>query len=202
MNAKASIIYYPTTRYISFFRQPYILSQILHFLRTLWQGGTEYLHILDKFDGRDMFWKYISSCISVFSSSEFIPLTMMSDEEVTTKAFQYQCQSSVLHIMAHDIFLRRHLVQFEKTLVKPDASASTTVVTNTDQATRGKDNKAIMLKHARPSCAEKILLEWSNSSTMHKILQSYASCLYDKELILHAKVYILSILQGLLPENY
>lgn len=179
-------------------RQPYILSQILHFLRTLWQGGTEYLHILDKFDGRDMFWKYISSCISVFSSSEFIPLTMMSDEEVTTKAFQYQCQSSVLHIMAHDIFLRRHLVQFEKTLVKPDASASTTVVTNTDQATRGKDNKAIMLKHARPSCAEKILLEWSNSSTMHKILQSYASCLYDKELILHAKAVARAFVVGLI----
>lgn len=179
-------------------RQPYILSQILHFLRTLWQGGTEYLHILDKFDGRDMFWKYISSCISVFSSSKVIPLSMMTDEEVTAKAFQYQCQSSVLHIMAHDIFLRRHLVQFEKSLAKPDASSSTAAVTNTDQATRGKDNKAIMLKHARPSYAEKILLEWSNNSTMHKVLQSYASCLYDKELLLHAKAVARAFVVGLI----
>lgn len=182
-------------------RQPYILSQILHFLRTLWQAGTEYLHILDKFDGRDMFWKHISSCISVFSSSEVILLSKMSDEELKAKAFQYQCQSSVLHIMAHDIFLRRHLVQFEKTVAsvaKPDASSSTTVVTNTDQALTGKDNKAIMLKYARPSRAEKILLEWSNNSTMNKTLQSYGSCLYDKQLLLHAKAVARAFVVGLI----
>eukprot|EP01018_Ginkgo_biloba_P018782 Gb_15236 [translate_table: standard] len=178
--------------------QPQILSQILHFLKTLWQGGTEYIHILDKLQTRDMFWKYISSCISVSSSSEVCSLSNMNDDETLAKAFQYQCQSSTLQIMAHDIFLQRHLVQIERLETNSTSSSSTPVVNSIDKSPKGKDSKAMLLKYAGPSGAEKIILEWSKDSVMCSIFRSYAFCLYDKELLLHAKAVGRALVVGLI----
>ncbi|KAH9325907.1 hypothetical protein KI387_006085, partial [Taxus chinensis] len=169
-------------------RQPYILSQILHFLKTQWQGGAEYIHILDKLHKHEMFWKYISTCVSKFSFSK------MNIDEAISKAFHYQCQSAVLHIMANDIFLRRHLVQTEKTLTKSNDSLSN----NTNKFTMGNGDNSMMLKYAGPSGAEKVLLDWNENSVIRKILQSYASCLYDKELVLHAKAMGRAFVVGLI----
>ena len=58
------------------------------------------MHILDKFHNQDMFWKYISLCISEFFFGE------TTSDEALSKAFQYYCQYPVLHIMANEILLR------------------------------------------------------------------------------------------------
>lgn len=124
-------------------RQPYILSQILHFLKIHWQGGTECSHILDKIHNQDMFWKCLSSCISKFSFSK------VTIDEALSKAFQYICQCSVLHIMANEIFLQSHLVQTEKILTKSVASSSN----NINNCTTGYDDKHTMLKSTASSGA-------------------------------------------------
>ncbi|XP_059074406.1 uncharacterized protein LOC131045463 isoform X2 [Cryptomeria japonica] len=158
-------------------RQPYILSQILHFLKIHWQGGAECIHILHKLHNQHMFWKYISSSISKF------PFSNITIDEALSKAFQYNCQSSVLHIMANEIFIQNHLVQAEKILTKRAAASSN----NINNFTTGYDNKSMMSKSTGSSGALKVLLDWNENSVICRILQSYASCLYNKELLLDAK---------------
>lgn len=143
-------------------KNPHILLNVLIFLKALWQGTTQYLQILELFKTSEMFWKLLSSILTVVTDGHHKKLTT----KVTfCQAYRYQCCSAVLEIMACDLFLERKL------------SGSKSAGKRTSES-----------KAATSDDVQKILLAWCESSFLERLVYFSASCEYESGALLNASI--------------
>lgn len=162
---------------------PRILLNVLNFLKALWQGAGQYTNILESLKSSGKFWKHLSYSFSLITSLQSPGLEDITEVESHNLAYEYQCQSAILDIMAHDIFLKQRLLQAES-LVK-QATESNGGIENVVSAGQSKS--------ANDWGAEDILSSWYQSSVMCELIKSYTSCVYDNEILFHAKVTFLLV---------
>lgn len=159
---------------------PHVLLNVLNFLKTLWQGAVQYTNILELLKSSGKFWKHLSYSFSLITSLQSPELEDITEVESHNLAYKYQCQSAILDIMAHDIFLKQRLLQAES-LVK-QATKSKGGIENVGSAGRSKS--------ANDWGPEDILSSWYESSVLGELIKSYTSCAYDNEILFHAKVAV------------
>ena len=162
---------------------PRILLNVLNFLKALWQGAGQYTNILESLKSSGKFWKHLSYSFSLITSLQSPGLEDITEVESHNLAYEYQCQSAILDITAHDIFLKQRLLQAEF-LVK-QATESNEGIENVVSAGQSKS--------ANDWGAEDILSSWYQSSVMCELIKSYTSCAYDNEKLFHAKVTFLLV---------
>ncbi|CAN6544612.1 unnamed protein product [Malus baccata var. baccata] len=150
---------------------PRILLNVLNFLRALWQGAGQYTNILECLKSSEKFWKKLSGPISIFSSMQ-APPPENAETEVEDLSVRYQCQSAILEIIVHDMFLHKKLLHAESFVKQLPESQQNTV--------RSEKSKAADL--------EDILSAWCGSSVLGNLTKSLTYCEYDPELYLRAKV--------------
>lgn len=117
----------------------------------------------------------MSSFISVISSVEAPSPENITETEAQDLAFRYQCQSAILEIMAHDMFLHKKLLHLE-TLAK-EVPESQDRIQNT-----------VRLEKSKASDLVDILSAWCRSSVLDNLTKSLSYCEYDLKLYLRAKV--------------
>ncbi|XP_062077594.1 uncharacterized protein LOC133782343 [Humulus lupulus] len=96
--------------------KPFVLLNVLNFLKALWQRAAQYINILARLKSFEKFWKQLSKCISL-TSLDSLP-DSLTEMEALNLAYKYQCQSSIMEIMAYDMFLQNKLSRVES-LEKP-----------------------------------------------------------------------------------
>ncbi|KAF5200472.1 nucleoporin, partial [Thalictrum thalictroides] len=139
---------------------PHILLEVLTFLKVLWQGNAQYVQILEFFKTSEMFWKWLSSILEALTNNGRHKLLGNNSQSL---AYKYQCHSAVLDIMAYDLFLEKKILQV-------------------DYPTQQSSHKS------KASCPANVLNVWCESSALDNQIKSYASCEYDCEVLIHAKI--------------
>ncbi|KAL2650470.1 hypothetical protein R1flu_018598 [Riccia fluitans] len=196
-----------------------VLARVLFLLASIWDGGTDYLQIIEAFRSRNQFWKQLTSCLSFVCRSNSDTPTLyseimaaagtqeslilsMSKDELVEFAFRYSCEASVFSIMARDIFLQKHLVQ-----VGGKSSESRTFGGNENgkgipvggTVPAEKSNESSKDKQAfEPSGALQVVTEWCRTFQFDKITKSYECSLYDKDVVHRAKAEIRLLVVGLM----
>ncbi|BFG42271.1 hypothetical protein CerSpe_285450 [Prunus speciosa] len=154
---------------------PRILLNVLNFLRALWQGAAQYTNILECLKSSENFWKKLSSFISVISSVEAPSPEKITETEAQDLAFRYQCQSAILEIMAHDMFLHKKLLHLESLAKQVPES-------------QDRIQNTVRLEKSKASDLVDILSAWCGSSVLDNLTKSLSYCEYDLKLYLRAKV--------------
>lgn len=160
---------------------PHLLLSIVNLLKTFWEGGNQYIHVLNKIRSSEMFWKHLSSCMLAAQAENGLPMKNLNHDEIDRLSFRYQCQGIVLEIIAHELFLHEKLLQDEIS-EKQNSSTSKGKVENSLSSEISKSPNILRLKD--------ILLTWCESGNMSNLIKSYSSSGYDKEVIFHAKVAV------------
>ncbi|XP_062113179.1 uncharacterized protein LOC133824318 [Humulus lupulus] len=80
--------------------KPFVLLNVLNFLKALWQRAAQYINILVRLKISEKFKKQLSKCISL-TSLDSLP-DSLTEMEALNLAYKYQCQSSIMEIMAYD----------------------------------------------------------------------------------------------------
>jgi hypothetical protein len=188
---------------------PHILSRVLFLLASLWQGGIEYLRVIEAFSTRPNFWKTLTLSLSFSSSSQStssstpptlgVSVTDFTKQELLNHAFKFRCEASVLSIMACDIFLQQYLLypvsssDTAATVVSNGASNNATGGGNNNTMTATPNGLAVPGVAAKPvvsneSGALEMVSKWARASAISCILKSYVFCLYDKAVLFRAQV--------------
>lgn len=159
---------------------PCKLLNVLNFLKALWQGVGQYTNILEWLKGSGKFWKQLANSFSPIAELQSPKLDKMTEKDALSLAYKYQCQSIILEIMAHDLFLKKKLLHVES-LVKQATE------------TNGRLESAAsaeLSKSVNDSDLKDILSSWCQSSVLGSLIKSYTSCAYDNEILFHAKVTV------------
>lgn len=156
------------------------MLNVLNFLKALWQGAGQYTNILEWLKGSGKFWKQLANSFSPIAKLQSLKLEKMTEKEALSLAYKYRCQSTVLEIMAHDLFLKKKLLHVES-LVKQ--------ATGTNGGLESAAS-AELSKPVNDSDLKDILSSWCQSSVLVSLIKSYTSCAYDNEILFHAKVTI------------
>lgn len=159
-------------------RNARVLLSILNFMKALWQGAAQFFDILEAIRKSKNFWKHLSECVMLISRKEAPLLINLSETEAQNFAYEYQCQSAALDIMALEIFLQKKLLHVRS------------LVRQTDQSLKGKvgDLGTNAQVSAESKQLEDILLSWSDSPCLSILLNSSAACMYDTDIYLQAKI--------------
>ncbi|CAM6095025.1 unnamed protein product [Calypogeia fissa] len=193
--------------------KPQLLSRVLFLLASIWEGGIEYLHIIEALRSRPSFWKVLTSCLSFSNSSVTSSPTLlskiksalnpdrpdvssMSNDELVAYAFMYTCEASVLSIMARDIFLQQHLVRIESKNTGREASGGRT--TDNGDGKSSETNTSSKVIAAAESGALPLVLEWCKKAHMTSITSSYCNCLYNREAVFRTRAEARVLLVGLM----
>ncbi|OAE22984.1 hypothetical protein AXG93_653s1010 [Marchantia polymorpha subsp. ruderalis] len=197
---------------------PRVLARVLFLLAAIWEGGTDYMRIIEALRSRNQFWRHLTGCLSFTNAAASDTPTLLSKIMVTVDpetsitssiskdklvefSFRYSCEASVFSIMARDIFLQQHLVQTGVLGVKNGALAGSVednkddVGGGTAQTSSGttKSKQAI-----EASGAQQVVTEWCRAFQMSAIMRSYAHSLYDKSVLLRAKAEARLLIVGLM----
>ncbi|XP_048491889.1 uncharacterized protein LOC104903976 isoform X2 [Beta vulgaris subsp. vulgaris] len=159
-------------------RNPRVLLSILNFMKALWQGAAQFIDMLETIRKSKKFWKQLSESMLLISCKE-APLPIDLPETDSQKfAYEYQCQSAALDIMALETFLQKKLLHLES------------LVRQADQLLKGGVG-AVGTKaqvSANSEQLEDILISWSDSSSLSILLKSSAVCMYDTDVYFQAKI--------------
>ncbi|CAN8276683.1 unnamed protein product [Cochlearia groenlandica] len=155
-----------------------ILLSLLDFLKTLWQEAGQYANMLKPFKASKKLWQEFSNIISQVSKLKDSSVESLSKEENSQLSVKYQCQSSVLEIMACNMFLNKKLL-FAESLKNPcldpkEKSNNAVSPSNTTQ-TADSDPKDIFVK-------------WCDMSVLDDLFQSVSSLDGESEINFQAKV--------------
>lgn len=103
------------------------------------------------------------------------PPENLTETEAQDFGYRYQCQSSILEIMANDVFLQKKLLHAES-LVK--------------QVTESQDKiqNTVRTEKSKGEILEDILSAWCGSSVWGNLTKSLSHSEYDTNLYLRAKV--------------
>ncbi|XP_074329282.1 uncharacterized protein LOC141666927 isoform X2 [Apium graveolens] len=154
---------------------PIILLNVLSFMKALWQGAAQFAEVLEQFRKSENFWKQISVPISYIESMQNNPLKISNEKEVRSFAYQYNCQSTVLEIMAHELFLQKKLMYARQTSEVLNAG-----INNSDNSGKTK-NKG-------DSSVKGILSTWCSSSVLENLIRSYSLCEFDNHKYIRLKI--------------
>ncbi|PON83420.1 hypothetical protein TorRG33x02_208350 [Trema orientale] len=157
--------------------KPFVLLNVFNFLKALWQRAAQYINILGRLKSSEKFWKELSNCISLISV-DFLSHDSLTEMEALNLAYRYQCQSSVMEIMAYDMFLQKKLVQVES--VEKQAPDSRGRLENSVSADKPK--AANLYDH------REILSKWCQSSVLVNLIKSLTTYDYDNKSFYHAQV--------------
>lgn len=161
-----------------------MLSRVLFLLASFWQGGVEYFRVVEDLRNRELFWKLLAACASFDDSTTLLsklgavnPVDSvklrLSKQDMFTYAHQYRCEATVHTILAHDIFLQRHLIYSAdaKTEEAGDRLSSPA--------------KPFVIKE---SGALEIVQTWRGLLKSKDVLHAYTHTLLDRDLLYRAKV--------------
>ncbi|CAM0911170.1 unnamed protein product [Alopecurus aequalis] len=146
-------------------RSPSLLLSILDLLVALWEGGIQFISILDKLRSSRTFWESLSKCIRAIFDC---PLESVdaADEKFSLR---YNCEAKIFEIMSHELFLKGSLpVEAKTSNPVPDCT---------------KDQKEPFA-----SCPSNIVLKWFDSVFLEDFINHLSSNGYQKELFHRAKV--------------
>lgn len=159
-------------------------------LASIWQGGIEYLHIVEAFRQQPNFWKTLTSGLSYGSGSiqalePSVP--SLNQEEILAYAYRYKCEASILSIIACDVFLQNYILHTGNNPSSPNSNLQSG--SNTGIVTNGNGASALVPVSSKSGALE-VISEWARVSATSSILKSYAVCAFDQEAILRAKVLV------------
>ncbi|XP_011046730.1 PREDICTED: uncharacterized protein LOC105141252 isoform X1 [Populus euphratica] len=156
---------------------PRVLFTVLDFLKALWQGAVHYISILECLKSSGKFWKQLSNCISSDARSIASPFENVAETQSQSLALKYQCQSAILEMMAHDMFLKKKLLHAESVLKEVSELERNNKASSTEKSKSVND------------CELKdILSSWWKRPIFGNLINLYASCEYDNEISNRAKV--------------
>ncbi|GKV20984.1 hypothetical protein SLEP1_g31022 [Rubroshorea leprosula] len=159
---------------------PRILLSVLNLLKALWQGAGHYTAVLEQLKNSENFWRHLSNSISRVTNFEAPPIKSLTESEALNLGYKYKCQSTILEIMAYDMFMKKKLLYVES-LVKEDTESSE----KAKSAVNSEKSKTI-----NGYDLEDVFLNWSESSLLGSLIKSYTSCEYDNEVLYQAKVSV------------
>ncbi|XP_056698928.1 uncharacterized protein [Spinacia oleracea] len=159
-------------------RNARVLLSILNLMKALWQGAAQYTDILKAIRKSKKFWKQLSESVMLISRTEAPSPINLPETEAQKCSYEYQCQSAALDIMALEIFLQQKLLH-AKFLIR-----------QTDQSLKGKVGGigTSAQVSAESEHLEDILLSWSDSAGLSVLLKSTATCMYNTDIYLQAKI--------------
>ncbi|KAJ6386036.1 hypothetical protein OIU77_029072 [Salix suchowensis] len=157
---------------------PRILLTVLDFLKALWQGAVHYISILECLKSSGKFWKQLSNCISSDARLIASPFENLTATQSQSLALKYQCQSAILEIMAHDMFLMKKLLHAESVLKEVSEL----------KERNEKASSTEKLKSVNDCELKDILSSWWKRPIFGNLINLYASCEYDNEISNRAKV--------------
>ncbi|VVB09622.1 unnamed protein product [Arabis nemorensis] len=155
-----------------------ILLSLLHFLKTLWQEAGQYANMLEPFRVSKRLWQEFSNIISQVSKLKDSSVGSLGKEEISKLFVKYQCQSSVLEIMACNMFLNKKLL-FAESLKKPSLEP------------KEKTNNAVSPPKLTPTAdsdPKDIFSKWCDVSVLDSLIQSVSSLDGESEINFQAKV--------------
>ncbi|CAH8273756.1 unnamed protein product [Arabidopsis lyrata] len=155
-----------------------ILLGLLDFLKTLWQEAGQYANMLEPFKASKKLWQEFSNIISQASKIKDSTVGSLGKEEISKLFVKYQCQASVLEIMACNMFLYKKLL-FAESLKKPCVEPKKT------------SNNAVSppkLTWTADSDPKDIFSKWCDVSVLDGLIQSVSSLDGESEINFQAKV--------------
>jgi nuclear pore complex protein Nup188 len=181
-----------------FYSHPQMLSRVLFLLASIWQGGIEYIRIIETLRQRPNFWRTLTYGLSFATGVTANPIPTLHHQstsdlnkhELLLQAFRYRCEASILSVMACDIFLQQYLLY-----PTSNDPSSTVPSQNNNNASSGGDmtprstTSAIVKLPSSKSSAFETISDWAKKLATSSILKSYAVCSYDQEVIFRAKVF-------------
>ncbi|CAI9104717.1 OLC1v1003448C1 [Oldenlandia corymbosa var. corymbosa] len=153
-------------------RKPKILSNVLNFLKALWQSAPQFSNFLEKLKNSENFWRRLSDCVMLSSNIQDRPSQNLKEQNYREEAYERICQSNMLEIVACEIFLHKKLLHIEfveQTSMLPEGSKL------------AKDGSISGLKD--------LVSSWFKSSLLGNLIESYASYASDCRLDSLEKVY-------------
>ncbi|KAI4976566.1 hypothetical protein ZWY2020_050173 [Hordeum vulgare] len=145
---------------------PSLLLSVLDLLEALWEGGVQFICILDKLRSSRTFWESLSRCIR--ATFDHCPVDSVDtvDEKFSSR---YNCQAKIFKIMSHELFLKGRLLVEAKTS-NPVADGA-----------KGQ-------KEPFASCPSNVVCKWFDSALLEDFINHLSSNGYQKELFHRAKV--------------
>lgn len=146
--------------------------------------------MLEPFRASKRLWQEFSNIISQVSKLKDSPVGSLGKEEISKLFVKYQCQSSVLEIMACNMFLNKKLL-FAESLKKPCLEP------------KEKTNNAVSPPKLTPTAdsdPKDIFSKWCDVSVLDGLIQSVSSVDGETDINFQAKVHLLSGIYPLLVE--
>ena len=75
--------------FLNFTSSPHLLLTVVSFLKALWEGGNQYIHVLDKIRSSEMFWKHLSSCMLATQTKNDLLEKNLNNDEMDWSSFRY-----------------------------------------------------------------------------------------------------------------
>lgn len=147
-------------------------------MKALWQGAAQFAEVLARFRRSENFWKQISVPILCIESMPNEPLKNSNEREVRSYAYQYNCQSTVLEIMAYELFLQKKLLYARQT-----SEVLNDGINNNDNSGKTKNKGDSSLKDT--------LSTWCTSSVLENLIRSYTLCEFDNHKYIRLKVNLI-----------
>ncbi|KAF8083077.1 hypothetical protein N665_0792s0007 [Sinapis alba] len=155
-----------------------ILLSLLGFLKTLWQEAGQYANLLEPFKASKKLWHEFSNIISQVSKLKDSSVGRLSKEEISKLYVKYQCQSSVLEILACNMFLNKKLLfaeSLKKSWLEQKEKTNSAVSPSKLSLTPASDPKDIFSK-------------WCDVSVLDGLIQSVSSLDGEIEINVQSKV--------------
>ncbi|KAG2239471.1 hypothetical protein Bca52824_091717 [Brassica carinata] len=155
-----------------------ILLSLLGFLKTLWQEAGQYANLLEPFKASKRLWQEFSNIITQVSKLKDSSVGRLGKEEISKLYVKYQCQSSVLEILACNMFLNKKLL-FAESLKKSWLEQK-----------EKTDNAASPSKLPLPAASDPkdIFSKWCDVSVLDGLIQSVSSLDGEIEINVQSKV--------------
>lgn len=165
---------------LTFYRYTDILLSLLDFLKTLWQEAGQYANMLEPFKASKVLWQQFSNIISQASKLKDLTAGSLGKEEISKLSVKYQCHSSVLEIMACNMFLNKKLL-FAESLKKPCVKPKEKTINAVSPP---------KLIWAADSDPKDIFSKWCDVSVLDGLIQSVSSLDGESEINFQAKARI------------
>ncbi|KAG9139871.1 hypothetical protein Leryth_015251 [Lithospermum erythrorhizon] len=157
--------------------KPIVVLNLLEFLKSLWHGASEFLHILEQLRKFETFWKLLSDFIIIASEMQEKLSENPTEVDIQNIACMYQCQSDIFELMAYEGFTQRKLATSESTV---------------KQTSKGAQGSAILkvAEGKRLHGLKDIFSSWCKGKFFGDVIKSFASCKYDSSARLRANTSI------------
>ncbi|KAL6854344.1 hypothetical protein ACP4OV_019247 [Aristida adscensionis] len=146
-------------------RSPCVLLSIFELLKALWEGGVQFLYILQELRSSTTFWGSLSQCICAILDSCPVDSVDAVDEKFSMRCYS---QGKFFEIMSHELFLQGKLLP-ETCNPTPDGSKEQKEPTNA-------------------ACRSSLVLKWFDSAIFKDLMNHLSSNAYKKEILHRAKI--------------